>query len=76
MLAFKAASFLALLGALVGIGLLISHQVIEDGNARHASGLVDSLLKAEMTRLPEIVDSMHAYRRWTDTRLRGILRIA
>jgi eukaryotic-like serine/threonine-protein kinase len=73
-LAVKAACFLALLGALVGFGLLISHQVIEDGNARHASGLVDSLMKAEMTRIPEIVDSMQAYRRWTDTLLWGIVR--
>jgi serine/threonine protein kinase/formylglycine-generating enzyme required for sulfatase activity len=71
-LAFKGARVLALVGAVVVIGLVINQQAIEDSNARHASGLVDSLMKAEMTRLPEIVDSMSAYRRWTDPMLRRI----
>ena len=75
-LAFKAARVVALLAAVVGIGLLVYQQVIEDRSARHASGLVDSLLKAEMTRLPEIVDSMGGYRRWTDPVLRGIVGAA
>jgi eukaryotic-like serine/threonine-protein kinase len=75
-LTFKAARVLGLLGAIVGIGLLIYQEVIEDRNARHAAGLVDSLLKAEMSRLPEIVDSMRAFRRWTDPLLKGIVREA
>jgi eukaryotic-like serine/threonine-protein kinase len=59
--------------ALALLGLKLGHQVVEANQATHASGLVQQLLKADITRVSEIVKDMQAYRRWTDPELRRLV---
>jgi serine/threonine protein kinase/formylglycine-generating enzyme required for sulfatase activity len=60
----------AVLAALTLTGLAVRSQVVEQGNARHAAGLVQRLLDAETPQVPGIVAEMEGYRRWTDPLLR------
>jgi len=68
----------ALRGALIAVllaiatftGLNIRERVVEQRNATHAAGLVQSLLNADTIQVPAIIAEMDAYRRWTDPLLR------
>ena len=51
-------------------GLMIQHQISVDKQATTAIGLVQRLLDADTTQVPEIVRSMSAYRRWIDPELK------
>ena len=55
-------------GGVAGLG--VRDRLAEGDRAAHASGLVQQILKAETTRIPEIIRSMNDYRRWTDPELK------
>jgi formylglycine-generating enzyme required for sulfatase activity len=65
-------------GAIVGLilmiatvaGVTIRGQVIEREHANDARGLVTAVINAEIVRVPEIIDSMTASRKWVDPLLR------
>jgi|GEM_PF-3387385 len=63
--------FLLLLAVATGLGLLMRRQSINKQNETHAIGLVDSLLNAEIARVPSIVSEMNAYRQWCRPLLTG-----
>ena len=46
-------------------GLMIRDQVVEQQKATYAAGLVDSLLKANVTRVDSVVSDLDDYREWT-----------
>jgi serine/threonine protein kinase len=60
------ALILSVLGSTV---LVVRSTLVADGNAKHAAGLVQALLKAETPQVPGIVAEMTAYRDWTDSLL-------
>jgi formylglycine-generating enzyme required for sulfatase activity/tetratricopeptide (TPR) repeat protein len=51
-------------------GLYVRNQQAEANRATAAAGLVQLLFKADTVRVPEIVQNLRAYRRWTDPELR------
>ena len=65
-----AAGLAMFLMAVTMSGLAIWGRVTEQRSATHASGLVQSLLNAEIAQVPEIIRKMSAYREWTDPQLR------
>ena len=64
-----AAGLLLAVGDGYGLGE-IRQQVVYQGKATHAAGLVDSLLKADIAQVPAIVSDLNAYREWGDPLLR------
>ena len=65
-------SLLLVVCAVLG-GLVIRRRVDEDRNATHAEGLVEQVLKANITQVPGIVASMRDYRPWVDPALKTAL---
>jgi formylglycine-generating enzyme required for sulfatase activity len=55
-----------LLALAIGVAVVIREQGIEKQNATHAAGLVQSVCNADIARVPDIIESMAAYRKWTD----------
>jgi serine/threonine protein kinase/formylglycine-generating enzyme required for sulfatase activity len=68
--AVRGVVLMAVLAALTLTGLAVRSQVIEQGNARHAAGLVRALLDADTAQVPGIVAEMEGYRAWADPLLR------
>ena len=68
--AVRATALALLLLAVTLTGLSIRGQVMEQNKATHASGLVRQLLDAEIAQMPDIINQMEDYRRWTDPLLR------
>jgi serine/threonine protein kinase/formylglycine-generating enzyme required for sulfatase activity len=66
----RAVALAVLLGAAALVGLNIRRQVIEDNNATRAAGFVQTLLHADITKVPDIIHDIEGYRRWTDPLLR------
>ncbi len=64
---------LVLVGCVVLGGLAVRRRLIEDRSATHAEGLVEQVLKASISQVPGIVDSMRDYRRWVDPALKKAL---
>jgi eukaryotic-like serine/threonine-protein kinase len=70
----RASQYHAMRGTLLGVllavatvtGLAIRDQVEEKRHATHAAGLVQAVLNADTSQVPGIIESMAAYRRWTD----------
>jgi formylglycine-generating enzyme required for sulfatase activity len=62
-----AAVFLA---ALTLAGLGVRDHFAEQKQATHAAGLVQRLLDAEPAGVPDVINAMEGYRRWTDPLLR------
>ena len=66
---------LGLLLAVVTLtGLTIRQQVVEQQQAAYAVGLVDSLMTADIARVPAVVSDLTTYRKWADPLL--ITRLA
>ena len=61
-------SLLLLVCVVLG-GLVVRRRVTEDRNATQAEGLVEQVLKANISQVPSIVHSMREYRRWVDPAL-------
>jgi eukaryotic-like serine/threonine-protein kinase len=59
-----------LLAATTFIGVNIRDRIEERRKEMHAEGLVRSLLNAETSQAPGIIEQMASYRRWTDPLLR------
>jgi len=51
------------------LGLNVRNRVVEDRHATTAAGLVQQLFKADTAQVPEIVEKLSSYRRWTDPEL-------
>ena len=74
----KAAWYQAVRGAVVALllafatftGLSIRKQVVEQQNATHTAGLVDSLLKADIAQVPGVISDLNANREWADPLLK------
>ncbi len=74
----KAGRYHAVRGMLVGVmlavasftGLVIRNQVEEKQNATRAAGLVQAVLNANTAQVPDIIDKIAKYRKWTDPLLR------
>jgi formylglycine-generating enzyme required for sulfatase activity/tetratricopeptide (TPR) repeat protein len=64
---------LALLAGAVLAGTAVRRQVIENQQTAHGAGLVQRLLDADTSQVPEIVGAMRDYRRWIDPALRSEL---
>jgi serine/threonine protein kinase/formylglycine-generating enzyme required for sulfatase activity len=63
-----------LLAGILAAGLAIHQRGIAANEKTHAEDLVQGLLKAETARVPEFVEELRAYRRWTDPELRRIVQ--
>jgi formylglycine-generating enzyme required for sulfatase activity len=68
--AVRGAIVAALLAVATVTGLVVRKQVVEERNATHAAGLVQSLLKADTAQVKSLVSQMENYRKWTDPLLR------
>ena len=55
------------------VGLNVHTRVIEANQETSASGLVNQLVKADITLVPGIVESLSQYRPWADPKLRQIV---
>jgi serine/threonine protein kinase/formylglycine-generating enzyme required for sulfatase activity len=74
--ALRSAAVAVLLAAALLVGLDIRRQVNETNNATHAAGLVQGLLRAEITQVPDIITNMERYRTWANPLLRQELETA
>ncbi len=52
------------------VGISVRNSVLEKQNATRAEGLVDGLVKADITQVPSFVSSLAAYRTWADPLLK------
>jgi formylglycine-generating enzyme required for sulfatase activity len=59
-----------LLAVTIALAVVIRDQGIEKQNATHAAGLVQSVSNADIARVPDLIDNMAPYRKWTDPLLR------
>jgi formylglycine-generating enzyme required for sulfatase activity len=59
-----------LLAVVVAGGLFLRAEIDQQKRATHATGLVQRVLDAETAQVPDIVNAMEDYRRWTDPLLR------
>ncbi len=65
---------LAIAAALLIVIILdIRHRIDEDRQATFADSLVQRLLVADATRVPDLVSALDGYRRWTDPALRRVM---
>ena len=62
-----------LLAIVTFTGLTIQQQGVVQRNATHAAGLIDSLLKADITQVPAVVSDLSNFREWSDPLLRAKL---
>jgi serine/threonine protein kinase len=65
---FAVVATLVLFVSLMGAG--VYRAVVEKHNATRAEGLVDTLVNAEITRVPTIVSSLRPYRAWVNPLLK------
>jgi serine/threonine protein kinase/formylglycine-generating enzyme required for sulfatase activity len=72
----RSAAWAVLLGAALLVGLEIRRQVTDTNNATHAAGLVQGLLRAEITQVPDIITNLVGYRTWANPLLRQELEKA
>jgi eukaryotic-like serine/threonine-protein kinase len=63
----------ALLSAGVLAGFVVRQRVVENQRVTHAAGLVQRVLDADTSQVPDIVEAMRDYRRWVDAALRSEL---
>jgi formylglycine-generating enzyme required for sulfatase activity len=68
-------ALLLLVGA-IGIGVDIRRRVLDEKQATFSAGLVQQVLRADITELPGIIKAMQGYRRWVDPALRDEYRNA
>jgi formylglycine-generating enzyme required for sulfatase activity len=66
----RGAALAVLLLILTVAGLAVRHQILEKQNQSHAEGLVQRLLVADVTRVPDILKEIDSHRIWTDPLLR------
>ena len=64
----------ALLSAGLLAGTTVRRQVVENQRASHAESLVQGVLDADTTQVPDIVGRMREYRRWVNSSLRSELK--
>lgn len=66
----RAVLALFILIAITGAGLSVRRRAIDDVKAAHASGLVQQLLRADSSRVAEIINAMRSYRPWVEPELK------
>ena len=67
---FRTLGVLVVVAGLVVSGLAIRRRVVEDQQKTTAAGLVQQLLRADTSGVPEIITAMKDYRRWVDPDLK------
>jgi serine/threonine protein kinase/formylglycine-generating enzyme required for sulfatase activity len=60
----------------VVLGLAVRHRLVEQYRQAKADDLVQSLLHAELPRVPEVIDQIGPYRDWADGKLRHLFEHA
>ena len=70
---FRGVLTFALLTAGVLAGIAVRRQDIETQRSTHAADLVQQVLVADTSQVPDIVESMRDYRQWVDSSLRSEL---
>src|SRR5262249_34326145 len=68
--ALRGALVAGLLAVAIATGLIIREQVDEQQKATRAAGLVQGLLSADTSQVPDLVTQMAEYRKWADRLLR------
>jgi formylglycine-generating enzyme required for sulfatase activity len=76
LIGLRAIAMALLVAAILASGLILNRRAVEATSFTHASGLVNQLLRAEISQVPTIAHEMRDYRRWTEPALARVVESA